>query len=93
MKQAVELIESFRYKLRIFGVPLEGPSNVYCNNEEEYKSVAMPESLLLKKLHSISYHFCCEAVAMKIIRIAKGNTITNLADLFTNVLTTHKKIR
>ena len=29
MKQAVELIKSFRFKLRMFGVPLEGPANVY----------------------------------------------------------------
>ena len=55
MKQAVELIPSFRYTIRMFGVPLEGPDNVYCDNETVYKNVAMPSSLLSKKIHTISY--------------------------------------
>ena len=86
MKQAVELIKGLRYKLRMFGVPLDGPANVYCDNEAVYKNVAIPDSTLNKKMHSISYHFCREAVAAGIIRIAKENTKTNLADLFTKIL-------
>lgn len=32
MKNAVELVESLlRYKLRMFGVPIEGPTNVFCD--------------------------------------------------------------
>ena len=31
LRNAVECIESLRYKLRMFGVPLEGPTNVYCD--------------------------------------------------------------
>ena len=27
-----ELIVGLRYKLRIFGVPIEGPANVFCDN-------------------------------------------------------------
>lgn len=30
---AVELIESLRYKLRMFGVPIKGPTNVFCDNQ------------------------------------------------------------
>jgi hypothetical protein len=30
---AVELIESLRYKLRMFGIPLQGPTIIYCDNE------------------------------------------------------------
>ena len=51
----------------------------------------MPSSVLSKKMHSISYHFCQEAVAAEIIRIAKEDTKTNLADLFTKVLTKLKR--
>ena len=29
MKNAVELIEALRYKLRMFGVPIDGPTNVF----------------------------------------------------------------
>jgi hypothetical protein len=28
MRIAVELVESLRYKLRMFGLPIEGPTNV-----------------------------------------------------------------
>ena len=86
MKQAVELLKSLRYKLRMFGVPMEGPASVYCDNEAVYKNVANPSSVLSKKMHSISYHFCREAVAADIVRIAKEDTATNLSDLFTKIL-------
>ena len=32
LKNAVELVEALGYKLRMFGVPLEGPTNVFCDN-------------------------------------------------------------
>ncbi len=38
-------------------------------------------------MHSISYHFFREAVAARIIRVAKESGETNLAYLFTKVLT------
>ena len=65
---------------------MEGPTNVYCDNEAVCKSVAIPSSILSKKMHSISYHFCREAVATGIVQIAKEDATTNLADLFTKVL-------
>jgi hypothetical protein len=33
IKNAVELTEALRYKLRMFGVPIDGPTNVFCDNE------------------------------------------------------------
>jgi hypothetical protein len=32
MKNAVEMTEAMRCKLRMFGVPIEGPTNVFCDN-------------------------------------------------------------
>jgi hypothetical protein len=32
MKNAVELSEALRYKLRMFGVPIKGPTNIFCDN-------------------------------------------------------------
>ena len=86
MKNAVELTEALRYKLRMFGVPIEGPTNVFCDNEAVYKNVSMPESTLKKKHHAIAYHRCREAVAARTVRIAKEDTRTNLSDLFTKLL-------
>lgn len=86
MKNAIELTESLRYKLRMFGVPLEGPTNIYCDNEAVYKNTTLPESTLKKKHHSIAYHRCREAVAAGTVRVAKEATQTNLSDLFTKLL-------
>ena len=82
MKVAVEMIESLRYK----GIPIEGPTNVFCDNEAVYKNTSLPESTLKKKHHAISYHRCREAVAAGTVRVAKEGTKTNLSDLFTKVL-------
>jgi hypothetical protein len=51
-----------------------------------YKNVSRPESVLSKKQHSISYHAAREAVASKVVRVAKEDTKTNLSDLFTKML-------
>ena len=91
MKTAVEMIEGMRYKLRMFGVPIDGPCNVYCDNEAVYKNTAIPESTLRKKHHSIAYHRCREAVAAGTIRVHKQGTERNLADLFTEVLTATRR--
>jgi hypothetical protein len=86
MKNAVELIERLRYKLRMFGIPIDGPTNIFCDNQAVYKNCSQPESTLNKKHHSIAYHRSREAVAAGTCRVAKEDTKTNLADLFTKVL-------
>jgi hypothetical protein len=45
---AVELIESLWYKLRMFGIPIDGPTNVYCYNEAVIKNSIFLESTLKK---------------------------------------------
>ena len=86
MKNAVELTEALRYKLRMFGVPLHMATNIFCDNEAVYKNTTLPESTLKKKHHSIAYHRCREAVAAGTVRVAKEGTKTNLSDLFTKLL-------
>ncbi len=83
MRQAIELIKSLRYKLRMFGIPIDGPADVFCDNESVFKNVSIPNSILSKKQHSISYRACREAVAAGIVRIAKEGTLTNLSSVFT----------
>ena len=91
LKVGVEMIEGLRYKLRMFGVPLDGAANVFCDNEAVYKNTVIPESTLKKKHHSIAFHKCRESVASKVIRVAKEGTEKNLADLFTKVLTSERR--
>ena len=86
MRTAVEHIEALRYKLHMFEIPIEGPTNVFCDNEAVFKNTTIPESTLKKKHNSICYHRCHEAVAAKVMRVAKEGMLTNLADLFTKPL-------
>ena len=86
IKNAVKLTEALRYKLRMFGVPIEGATNLFCDNKAVYKNTLLPESTLKKKHHSIAYHRCREAVAAGTARVAKDGTKTNLADRFTKIL-------
>lgn len=78
----------------MFGVPLDGPADVFCNNRGMVKNVSVPESTLMKKHNSINYHAVREAVAAGIMRVGKEDGMTNLADLFTKVLSaeSHWKI-
>ena len=86
MKTAVEQIEALWYKLRMFGIPIEGSMNIFCDKEVVFKNMTMPDSTLKKKHTSICYHRCREAVASETIRVAKEGTLTNLSDLFTKPL-------
>ena len=86
MKTAVEQVESLRYKLRMFGVPLEGPTNMFCENEAVFTNASIPDSTLKKKHTSICYHHCREAVTSCTVRVAKEGTLRNLSDLFTKPL-------
>jgi hypothetical protein len=86
LRIAVELIESLRYKLRMFGIPIDGPTNVFCDNEAVTKNTIFPESTLKKKHNSIAYHRAREAVAAQTIRVTKEDGKTNLADVLTKLL-------
>ena len=83
----MELVEALRYKLRMFGIPIEGPTNVFCDNDEAVtKNTIFPESTLKKKHNSIAYHRSREAVAAGTIRVTKEDGKTNLADVLTKPL-------
>jgi hypothetical protein len=86
MKIAIEQIEALRYKLRMMGVPLDGPTNVFCDNEAVFKNSTKPESTLKKKHNAIAYHRTREAQAAGMVRIAWEQGEFNLADILTKLL-------
>ena len=51
MKNAVELIEALRYKLRVFIFPIDRPTNIFCDNEAVTKNCSDLTSMLKKKNH------------------------------------------
>ena len=86
LKTAVEMLEGLRYKLRMMGVPLDGPADLFCDNESVVTNTTKPESTLKKRHNAIAYHRCREAQAAGIVRIAHESGETKIADLFTKLL-------
>ena len=85
MKTGVELIEGLRYKLRMMGVPLDGPAHVKADNLSVVKNSSMPESTLKKKSNSIAFHYVRERAAADMIQVSYEPTGTNLADMLTKI--------
>ena len=46
MRIAIEKVKAMRYKLRMMGVPIDGPANIFADNESVVKSSMNPESTL-----------------------------------------------
>ena len=91
MRIARDLIVAMRIKLRCFGVDMDGPTDVWCDNEAVCKNMSRPESMLTKKHNSINYHICRESVCANIMRVGKEDTDTNIADAFTKILPYSRK--
>ncbi len=91
LRTAKDMLVALRYILRMFGVAIEGPANVFCDNNGVVKNTTIPESMLAKKHNAINYHAVREAVAAKILRVGKEDGMTNLADLFTKILTADRR--
>jgi hypothetical protein len=72
--------------LRMMGVPLTGPTSLFCDNEFVVHNSSAPESVLKKKHNAIAYHRSREACAAGIVAIAKEDGETNLSDILTKLL-------
>ena len=83
MKHGIETLRGLRYKLRMMGVPVSGPSYVYGDNKSQVTNSTRPESTLQKKCNSICYHAIRESVAMGETLITHIGTHDNLSDPLT----------
>ena len=86
MKTAVEMLQALHCKLRWFGVPIDGPVNVFGDNDSVINSSQKLEETLSKKHNSIALHKTREGVTSGMIRVAYVNTLLNLADVLTKPL-------
>ena len=91
MKQCTEYIRGLRYKLRMMGIPINGPALVRGDNQSVLANTTIPDSTLKKKSQSIAYHFVREGVARDEWRTAYVNTHENPADLLTKLLPAGEK--
>ena len=91
MKTSVEALRGIRYKLRMMGVPLTGPTYIYGDNMSVIYNISRPESTLYKKSNSICYHAVREAVASGEFLTTHCKTGDNYSDMITKVLYEKKK--
>jgi hypothetical protein len=79
-------------KLRMFGIPIDGPTNVLGDNDSDVKSASRVEARLHKKHNcNLLFHMVREACAVGWIHVGWEPTSTNIADLFTMVLDTAQR--
>jgi hypothetical protein len=86
MKQCCEYLRGLRYKLRMMGIPCEGPAYIQGDNQSVLANTTIPDSTLKKKNQSIAYHFVREGAARDEWRTTYVNTHDNESDLLTKLL-------
>lgn len=93
MKTVIEAITHLRYKLRMFGIPIQddGPARIFCDNESVVKNSSNIESTLNKKHVSIAYHFTRWNVAAGVVDVSWIDTHSNLSDPYTKRLSETKR--
>ena len=91
LKVCMEYIVALRYKLRMFGVEIDGSANVLGDNLSVVKNSSKIESSLDKKHNALAYHACRWAVAAEIMRVRWIDTNYNIADALTKRLTVAKR--
>ena len=91
MRIARDMISALRIKLKCFGIPVDGPANVHCDNNGVVQNKSIPESTLSKKHNAVNFHIVRESVAAGMLRVGKEDTETNIADVFTKLLPYSRK--
>jgi hypothetical protein len=86
MQNGIETCRGLRYKLRMMGVALTGPTFVYEDNMYVGHNTQRPESVLKKKSNSICYHAVRETSAMGESIIGHVPSVDNPADICAKVV-------
>ena len=92
MRILVEILLVLRCRLHMFCVPLDGPCNVFCDDDAVAHTTMRAETPLKTKNLSIAYHKAREAVTCGVILVFFERSGLNLSDILTNYLATiHRK--
>jgi hypothetical protein len=85
-RQATEQILDIRYTLRMMGIPIDGPSWLFGDNQSVITSSTIPTSTLNKRHNALSYHRVRECIAMAIIYFLHIEGKNNPSDVLTKFL-------
>ncbi len=86
MKIAMEMNSAMRYKLRMMGVPITGPSYILGDNQGVVRNVTNPVSQLTKHHNAIAYYKCRKEVAAGAALLAFEPGKENCSDRLTKIL-------
>eukprot|EP00592_Proboscia_alata_P013883 CAMPEP_0194391976 /NCGR_PEP_ID=MMETSP0174-20130528/118894_1 /TAXON_ID=216777 /ORGANISM="Proboscia alata, Strain PI-D3" /LENGTH=231 /DNA_ID=CAMNT_0039186871 /DNA_START=970 /DNA_END=1665 /DNA_ORIENTATION=+ len=86
LKIATEMGKGIRYKLRMMGVSIDGPTNCFCDNQIVVINVSKPEYVLNKNHNSIAYHKVRESVAHGTQKVTHESGIINVSDCLNKFL-------
>ena len=67
-------------------MPLDGPADVFCDNNSVVQSLTIPALVLKKKHNAVSFHKVRETIAVGAMRVSHEGTDSNLADLLSKQL-------
>jgi hypothetical protein len=81
MKNGIETCRGLRYKLRMMGVTLSGPTYVYGDNIYVVHNTQWPDSVLKKKSNYIWYNTVRESSSMGESIIGHAPSVENPADI------------
>ena len=91
MMHGFETLHGLRYKLRMMGVPIDGPTYVYGDNMSVIFNTSQPKYQLKKKSNSVCYHAVRGYVAMGECITTHIPTSLNFSHLITKVLYGQKR--
>ena len=91
MKHFCEYLRVIWYKLRMMGIPCQGPSYIFGDNQSVLANTSHPESTLKKKSISIAYHFVREGVLRDEWWTAYVKSVDNPSDILTKPLPSGEK--
>lgn len=80
------IVKDLRYKLRMMGVPIDGPTTVFGDNKTAVNGISIPEAKLAKKHLGICYHATREASAAGIWEVGFTQGKHNIANCLTKIL-------
>ena len=91
MKHCCEYLRGLCYKLHVMGIPYDGPSFNYGNNQSVLANATNPYSTLKKKSSVFVYHFVSKGSTRDEWRTTYINMHENTSDLLTKQLPTGEK--
>ena len=85
MMNGIDKVQALRYEIYMMGVPIDGRTGVFCDNQLVVLTAQKPEPRLSKKHNAIKYHRIKEAAVGKWIHVAFKSGASNLDDFLTKI--------